>query len=56
MRDGSRYTGDFQNGEITGHGNRVYDDGTDYVGDFHNGEKHGYGEITYGTRNRKEEW
>ena len=39
-----------------GDGTRVYDDGTEYVGNFHMGEKQGYGEITYGTRNRKEEW
>ena len=56
MRDGSSYSGDFQNGEIIGRGMRVQDDGTEYVGDFHMGEKHGYGEITYGTRNIREEW
>ena len=41
---------------MIGDGVRVYDDGTEYRGGFHMGEKHGYGEITYGTRNKKEEW
>ena len=34
---------------------RTYDDGTEYVGGFLNGEKNGYGEITYGSRNVREE-
>ena len=56
MRDGSRYIGEFHNGEIKGKGMRVYEDGTEYVGDFHMGEKNGYGEIKYGRRNVREEW
>ena len=56
MRDGSRYKGEFINGEIMGQGERIYEDGTTYIGDFHLGEKNGYGEITYGERNRREEW
>ena len=56
MRDGSRYRGEFRNGEIVGQGERIYEDGTTYVGDFHLGEKNGYGEITYGENNRREDW
>jgi len=56
MRDGSRYHGEFLNGEIHGKGMRVSEDGTEYIGDFQLGEKHGYGEITYGQRNWREEY
>ena len=48
MRDGSRYEGAFDNGEITGKGEKTQTDGTVYKGDFVQGEKHGYGEIVYG--------
>lgn len=54
MRDGGKYAGMFENGEIMGQGTRNYDDGTEYIGDFVKGEKHGYGEIQYGRRNVKE--
>lgn len=53
MKDGSRYEGEFENGEINGKGERHYADGTVYQGRFHAGEKHGYGEITYA---RTGEW
>lgn len=56
MRDGSKYAGMFEEGEIMGPGTRTYDDGTEYVGDFVKGEKHGYGEISYGRRNAREEY
>ena len=54
MRDGGKYVGMFEDGEIMGAGTRTYDDGTEFVGDFIRGEKHGYGEITYGRRNVRE--
>lgn len=56
MRDGSKYVGEFVDGEIIGQGTRTYDDGTTYIGGFIKGEKHGYGEITYGRRNVREEY
>ena len=34
MRDGSRYEGEFENGEITGKGEKTQADGTIYKGDF----------------------
>ena len=55
MRDGSRYEGEFVDGEITGQGTRVYADGTVYQGQFRQGEKQGYGEIQY-ARGNKDEW
>ena len=54
MRDGGKYAGMFENGEIMGPGTRTYDDGAEFVGDFVRGEKHGYGEMTYGKRNVRE--
>ena len=56
MRDGSKYVGDFNNGEMTGQGRRVYEDGTEYTGEFQSGERHGEGEISYGKRNYREEF
>ena len=56
MRDGGKYAGMFDNGEIMGQGSRTYDDGTEFVGEFIKGEKNGYGEITYGSRNVREEY
>lgn len=58
MRDGSRYEGKFENGEISGKGEKMQADGTVYKGDFHQGEKHGYGEIMYNKTNEwyKGEW
>ena len=56
MRDGSKYAGEFVDGEIHGNGTRLYDDGTEYIGMFVKGEKNGYGEITYGRRNVREEY
>ena len=51
MRDGggnSRYEGEFQDGEISGQGERTHADGTVYRGQFMQGERHGYGEVVYG--------
>ena len=45
MKDGSRYEGEFLDGEITGKGERRYPDGSVYTGEFRLGEKHGYGEM-----------
>jgi len=58
MRDGSRYEGEFKDGEINGTGERVYPDGTIYKGQFSQGEKHGYGEISYAKTGEwyKGEW
>ena len=53
MKDGSRYEGEFEGGEITGKGERHYPDGSVYVGQFLSGEKHGYGEIHYA---KTKEW
>ncbi len=47
LRDGSRYEGDFTDGEITGNGERVYADGNVYKGEFRLGERHGFGEMEY---------
>lgn len=47
MRDGSKYVGNFENGEIKGAGERFWEDGTHYVGEWHLGEKHGLGKIDY---------
>ena len=41
MRDGTRYTGDFKNGEITGLGLKQYQDGRIYKGCLQEGEMHG---------------
>jgi hypothetical protein len=34
MRDGSRYEGEFENGEINGQGERIYADRSIYKGAF----------------------
>lgn len=49
MRDGSRYTGQFDNGEITGHGIKQWADGRVYKGEFFEGELHGQGILFYNT-------
>lgn len=47
MRDGSVYSGDFYDGEMTGKGTRTYSDKSIYKGEFYKGERHGYGEMQY---------
>jgi hypothetical protein len=56
MRDGSRYEGQFSDGEITGAGERVYADGNVYRGEFQLGERHGLGEMEYHAPRAKEVW
>jgi hypothetical protein len=41
MRDGSKYSGDFNDGEITGNGLKTWADGKVYKGQFKEGEMHG---------------
>ena len=50
MADGSYYEGEFQNGEITGHGYKYYaSSGSTYSGQFWLGELHGQGVMNYGN-------
>ena len=54
MRDGTRFTGDFQNGEITGRGVKQGRDGRVYEGEFLEGEMHGSGLLVYNSENPQE--
>jgi hypothetical protein len=47
LPDGSVFEGDFVEGEMTGHGKRVYPNGASYEGDFFRGEQHGKGKYIY---------
>ncbi len=48
MKDGSYYEGEFQEGEIEGHGFRYYASSKNtYSGKFHLGELHGQGVMKY---------
>ena len=47
MRDGSRYTGEFTSGEMTGQGIKQWADGRVYKGQFQEGELHGQGIMYY---------
>lgn len=49
MRDGTAYTGEFHNGEISGNGVKQWSDGKIYQGSFLEGEMHGQGLIKYDT-------
>jgi len=52
MRDGTAYTGDFNDGEITGKGVKTYPSDhklSQYLGDFKEGEMHGNGLLIYNT-------
>lgn len=52
MRDGTKFTGQFQNGEIQGYGIKTWPDGRCYEGQFHQGEIHGSGLMTYAPKSR----
>ena len=64
MNDGSYYEGEFENGEIQGHGFRfIASTGNQYSGQFYMGEFHGQGIMKYAdgavyegewNRNKKE--
>jgi hypothetical protein len=41
LRDGTKITGQFKNGEITGLGLKQFNDGRVYQGEFFEGEMHG---------------
>ena len=47
LRDGSKYSGDFKDGEITGTGLKTWTDGKVYKGKFLEGEMHGNGVLLY---------
>ena len=47
MRDGTKFVGDFKNGEITGRGVKLCADGRVYQGEFLEGEMHGTGLLFY---------
>jgi hypothetical protein len=51
MKDGSRFEGEFVNGEITGQGTKLYECGMQYTGGWVNGEREGFGECNYGRKN-----
>jgi hypothetical protein len=52
MRDGSRYTGEFKNGEMTGEGFKQWADGRVYKGKFQDGELHGKGTMFYNVESK----
>lgn len=58
MSDGSYYEGEFNDGEITGHGVRYYaSSGSEYSGAFEMGEQHGQGMMRHPDGSRYEgEW
>jgi len=50
LRDGTRYTGEFRDGEITGQGVKSWPDGRAYEGEFTEGEMHGFGTLVYNVK------
>ena len=54
LRDGTKYTGEFRNGEITGRGVKVWPDGRVYQGEFLEGEMHGQGMLQYSIASAKQ--
>lgn len=54
MKDGSKFVGEFKDGEICGQGTKTYECGMCYTGGWLNGERHGQGECKYGLRNYTE--
>ena len=47
MENGSRYVGEWKNGEENGQGTLTFNDGRKYVGEYKNGERNGQGTYTY---------
>lgn len=45
--DGRNYAGDFEHGEITGHGTMTFSGGERYVGSFYQGKAHGSGTLVH---------
>jgi len=54
MRDGTKITGDFYGGEITGRGLKQTADGRVYQGEFLEGEMHGHGLLIYNAETKGE--
>jgi len=54
MRDGTKYAGQFLNGEITGFGVKQFNDGRVYQGEFLEGEMHGQGVLMYNPKRKGE--
>jgi len=47
--DGSRYEGQFKDGELHGHGILTFPDGSRYEGEFRNGQMNGKGTMTFSS-------
>ena len=47
ISDGSKYVGEFQNGEFSGQGTYIFKNGTKYVGTFQNNNYYGQATVYY---------
>lgn len=56
MKDGSRFVGEFVDGEITGQGTKTYECGMVYEGGWLMGERQGEGKCQYGLRNHTDKY